>query len=80
MNLIITCPRHFEEEASQEFQKIIGDFGDENSEISITNMPGILTAKTILEPVSLIQKIREKILEERRLALLLQRYAKMLSL
>ena len=64
MNLIITCPRHFEEEASQEIQKTISVFGDDESKITITDMPGILTAETSLEPLGIIQKLREKIVDE----------------
>jgi tRNA acetyltransferase TAN1 len=64
LNLIITCPRHFEEEASQEIQKIISVFGDDKSKITITDMPGILTAETVLEPLNIIQKLREKIVDE----------------
>ena len=64
MNLIITCPRHFEEEASQEIRKILSDFGDDEAEITITNMQGILTSQTSLEPIDTIQKIREKIIDE----------------
>jgi tRNA acetyltransferase TAN1 len=64
LNLIITCPRHFEEEAGQEIQKIISMFGDDESKIIITDMPGILTAETVLEPLDIIQKLREKIVDE----------------
>ena len=64
MNLILTCPRHFEEEAKEEIKKICNEFGDENPEFSITNLPGIITGKTSLDPIDVIQKIREKILDE----------------
>ena len=64
MNLIVTCPRHFEEEASQEIQKILSGFGDDEPKITITNMPGILTTETILDPMDIIQKLREKIIDE----------------
>ena len=64
MNLIITCPRHFEEEAEEEITKFCNEFGDDNPEFNITNMPGIITGKTSLNPVEVIQKIREKILDE----------------
>lgn len=62
--MIITCPRHFEEESSQETRKLIEDFGDEDSEITITDMPGIITATTSLDPVGLTQKLKEKIIDE----------------
>ena len=64
MNLIITCPRHFEEEASNEVREILTDLGDKAPKITISNMPGILTGFTSLEPIKSIKKIREKILDE----------------
>lgn len=64
MNLILTCPRHFEEEATEEIEKIITDFGDENHEFTITNFPGIIKGKIELNPLETIQKIREKIHDE----------------
>ena len=64
MNLILTCPRHFEEEAKEEIEKIVKEFGDDNPEFIITNFPGIITGKTSLNTLEIIQKIREKILDE----------------
>lgn len=64
MNLILTCPRHFEEEAREEIKKIVNELGDENPEFIITNLPGVITGKTSLEPIGVVQKIREKILDE----------------
>lgn len=64
MNLILTCPRHFEEEARNEINKIINDLGDDNPKFTLTNLPGIITAQTRLNPLELIQNIREKILDE----------------
>ena len=64
MNLIITCARHLEPEASEEITKILGDFGDSEPKITITNMSGILTAKTELDPVQVVKKIQEMILDE----------------
>ena len=64
MNLIITCARHLEPETSEEITKILEDFGDEDASISITDMSGILTAKTTLEPIQIVRQIREMILDE----------------
>jgi tRNA acetyltransferase TAN1 len=64
LNLIITCPRHFEEEASEEVKRILFELGDEEPEIIISSMPGILTGITSLNPIESIEKIREKILDE----------------
>ena len=64
MNLIITCPRHFEEEASEEVKRILIELGDQEPKIIISCMPGILTGITSLNPIESIEKIREKILDE----------------
>lgn len=64
MNLIITCARHLEPETSDELRSILADFGDENPEITKTSMSGVLTAKTKLQPIQVIKKIREKIVDE----------------
>ena len=48
MNLIITCPRHFEPETEDELIDILEEFGDSDAKITITNMSGILTAETKL--------------------------------
>jgi len=64
LNLIITCPRHFEEEASEEIKRILIELGDQEPKIIISTMPGILTGITSLNPIESIEKIREKILDE----------------
>jgi tRNA acetyltransferase TAN1 len=64
LNLIITCPRHFEEEASEEVKRILIELGDQEPKIIISSMPGILTGITSLNPIEAIEKIREKILDE----------------
>ena len=64
MNLIITCARHFEPEAEKELVDILEEFGDVDVKVSITNMSGILTAETKLDPVEVIGKIREMLLDE----------------
>jgi len=64
LNLIITCPRHFEEEASEEIKRILIELGDQEPKIIISSMPGILTGVTSLNPIESIKKIREKILDE----------------
>jgi len=64
MNLIITCARHFEPETREELSKILEEFGDSDAKISITEMSGILTAKTKLEPIKVVSKIKEMLLDE----------------
>jgi len=64
LNLIITCARHFEPETQEEITRILGEYGDSEPEITITSMSGILTAKTKLDPVEVVEKIQELILDE----------------
>lgn len=64
MNLIITCARHLESETKQELSSILERIGDSEHSISITNMSGILTAETKLEPIQVVNKIKEMLLDE----------------
>ena len=64
MNLIITCPRHFEIETKEEIRKILTEFGDNNPKIFLSKLVGILTAKTSLDPFEIVHKTREKLREE----------------
>ena len=64
MNLIITCARHLEPDTEDELMDIFGEYGDSDAKVTITNMSGILTAETKLEPIELVRKIKEKFLDE----------------
>ena len=64
MNLIITCARHLEPETEEELRNILEEFGDSDVRISITNMSGILTADTSLDPVEVVRRMREMLLDE----------------
>jgi tRNA acetyltransferase TAN1 len=64
MNLIITCPRHLEPETEEELMDILEEFGDSDVKVSITNMSGILTADTQLDPIEVVKKIKEMLLDE----------------
>ncbi|MCV0392835.1 MAG: THUMP domain-containing protein [Nitrosopumilus sp.] len=64
MNLIITCARHLEPETVDEISNILEEMGDAEPKITITKMSGIVTAETKLEPVEIVRKIRERILDE----------------
>ena len=43
---------------------ILEEFGDSESNILITNMSGILTAETKLDPIEIVRKIKEMVLDE----------------
>lgn len=64
MNLIITCARHLEPETRDELNDILEEFGDSDAQISITSMSGILTAETKLDPIEIVRKIKEMVLDE----------------
>ncbi len=64
MNLIITCARHLEPETEEELRGILEELGDSDAKVSITKMSGILTAETKLEPIKVVRKIEEMILNE----------------
>ena len=64
MNLIITCARHLEPETEEELRDILEKFGDPDTKVSITEMSGILTAETKLEPIEVVRKIKEMLLDE----------------
>jgi tRNA acetyltransferase TAN1 len=64
MNMIITCARHLEPETEEELCDILEEFGDSNVKVTITEMSGILTAETKLDPVEVVRKIKEMVLDE----------------
>jgi len=64
MNLIITCARHLEPETQEELTDILREYGDAEAIVSITKISGILTAETNLEPIEIVRKIKEMILDE----------------
>ena len=64
MNLIITCARHLEPETEEELIDVFNELGDPDLKVSITNMSGILTADTKLDPVEVVKKIKTMIIDE----------------
>ncbi|MDH5658827.1 MAG: THUMP domain-containing protein [Nitrosopumilus sp.] len=64
MNLIVTCARHLESETEEEILGILDEFGDLEPKVHITSMSGILTAETKLDPLEVIKKIKDMLLEE----------------
>ena len=64
MNLIVTCARHLEPETEEELRGFLDEFGDSEPKVTITSMSGIMTAETNLEPVEVVRKIKEMLLDE----------------
>ncbi len=64
MNLIVTCSRNFEEEASDEILNIFQVLGDNEVVVENSNFSGIVVVNTFLDPFQAVSKIRMKILDE----------------
>ena len=64
MNLIITCARHLEEDTEEELRDILDELGDSEIEVSISDMSGILTVQTKLDPIEVVKKMKEMLLDQ----------------
>ena len=64
MNLIITCARHLEGDAEEEIIDILNELGDSDVKISISSMSGIITVQTKLDPIEVVRKMKEALLDE----------------
>ena len=64
MNLIVTCARHLEGDAEDELIDILDELGDPNIKITVSNMSGIITVQTKLDPIEVVRKMKEKLLDE----------------
>ena len=64
INLIITCARHLEEDTEEELRDILDELGDSEIEVSISDMSGILTAQTKLDPIEVVKKMKEILLDQ----------------
>ena len=64
MNLIITCARHLEGDTEDELIDILDELGDSEIEVSISDMSGILTAQTKLDPIEVVKKMKEILLDQ----------------
>ena len=64
MNLIVTCARHLEDETGDELRDILDELGDSDVKISVSSMSGIITAQTKLDPIEVVEKMREMLLDE----------------
>ena len=64
MNLIVTCARHLEGETEDELIDILEELGDSDVKISVSSMSGIITVQTKLEPIEVVRKMKEMLLDE----------------
>jgi len=64
MNLIITCARHLEGDTEEEIIDILDELGDSDVKISVSSMSGIITVQTKLDPIEVVRKMKETLLDE----------------
>ena len=64
MNLLVTCARHLEGDTEDELIDILDKLGDSDVKISVSSMSGIITIETKLDPIEVVRKIKEMVLDE----------------
>ncbi len=64
MNLIVTCSRHLEGDTEDELIHILEELGDSDVKISVSSMSGIITVETRLDPIEVVRKMKEMVLDE----------------
>ena len=64
INLIVTCSRHLEGDTEDELIDILDELGDSDVKIAVSNMSGIITVETKLDPVEVVRKMKEMLLDE----------------
>ena len=64
MNLIVTCARHLEDETEDELIDILDELGDSDVKIAVSSMSGIITVQTKLDPIEVVRKMKEMVLDE----------------
>ncbi len=57
--MLVTTHRHMETEAREEINLLLEEFGDNVSEINNSGLSGLLTCKTSLDPLDVVQKIKK---------------------
>jgi tRNA acetyltransferase TAN1 len=58
-NLIVSTYRFREEEAQDEILDLLEQFGDPDSECEITDIKGILLARTAIDPTDVVAKLKD---------------------
>ena len=62
-NLLVSSARGNEHEANSELWYLIADLGDQKAETSYTPVSGLTVAKTSLDPLKVVQKLRDALKE-----------------
>jgi tRNA acetyltransferase TAN1 len=63
-NLLVSCPRFHEKDAIAETWYLYSNIGDEEIKGNFTNFPGLIIAKTNMDPFESIRKLRSLITED----------------
>ena len=63
-NLLISTFRRNERNACSEMWYLLGELGDKSSKVDVTPISGLIVANTFLNPVEVIDKLRENIKEK----------------
>jgi len=58
-NLLVSCPRYRERDASAELIYIFAEIGDDNIKVRPSGVPSLLFVKTKFEPIEAIHKLKE---------------------
>lgn len=58
-NLIVTSSRFREEEACEEMLDLLDSFGDRGAEAELTVIKGIILAKTTLDPLTVVERLKK---------------------
>ena len=64
MNLIVTCSRHLEGDTEDELIDILDELGDSDVKFSVSSMSGIIMVETKLDPIEVVEKMKERVLDE----------------
>lgn len=63
-NLIVTSSRFREEEACDEILDLLDSFGDQDAEAELTEIKGIILARTALDPLTVVEGLKKLASEE----------------
>lgn len=64
MNVIVTCPRRFEQEAGAEAAGMVERAGLGSPEVELTGMPGILVLRAAADPVEAVAAMARAVRDE----------------
>ncbi len=63
-NLVVSTYRRRENDCISELWYILQELGDERMDASTTGLPGLIVAKTSLDPVEVVERMREEAIEK----------------